>query len=134
MFGLIVRRLVYAVPTLLLISFLSFVIIELPPGDYMTTMQNVLVAQAGMSPGEAREVADRMRRAYGLDQPFLVRYSQWIGAIITRGDFGFSFTFRRPVSEVIWSRFGMTLLVVSVILPQLHGMDGAYAARLRRSA
>jgi len=132
----ILRRLIYAVPTLLFISFISFVVIELPPGDYMTTIQQNLMAQAGLSASEAREVADQMRRIYGLDQPFLVRYINWITAIITRGDFGFSFIFRRPVSEVIWSRLGMTLLValcshlISVVVGVLIGI---YSATHRNS-
>ena len=111
MLSFILKRIGYAVPTLVLISFFSFLIIELPPGDYMTTLQNTLVAQSGMSPGEARALTNRMREEYGLDKPFLVRYGQWVGAIVTRGDFGFSFIFRRPVSEVIWQRLGLTLLV-----------------------
>jgi peptide/nickel transport system permease protein len=131
MTAFILRRLVYALPTLILISFFSFVVINLPPGDYMTTMQATLVSQAGMSPGEARRLVQQMRESYGLDQPFMTRYVQWIGGIVTRGDFGFSFAFRRPVSEVIWSRLGMTLLVallahmLSVIVGVLIGIYSA---------
>ncbi len=131
MIAFILRRLIYAVPTLILISFFSFVVINLPPGDYMTTMQATLVSQAGMSPGEARQLVQQMRSAYGLDQPFMVRYAQWVGAIVSRGDFGFSFTYRRPVSEVIWSRIGMTLLVallahvLSVVVGVLIGIYSA---------
>lgn len=131
MIAFILRRLIYAVPTLILISFFSFVVINLPPGDYMTTMQATLVSQAGMSPGEARQLVQQMRSAYGLDQPFMVRYVQWVGAIVSRGDFGFSFTYRRPVSEVIWSRIGMTLLVallahvLSVVVGVLIGIYSA---------
>lgn len=131
MLSFILRRTAYAVPTLVLISFFSFLVIELPPGDYLSTFQSTLVSQAGMSQGEARRLADQMRTEYGLDQPFLVRYGQWVGAIVTRGDFGFSFTFRRPVSEVIWQRLGMTLLValcahlVSVVVGVLIGIYSA---------
>jgi peptide/nickel transport system permease protein len=131
MTSFILRRLVYALPTLILISFFSFVVINLPPGDYMTTMQATLVSQAGMSPGEARRLVQQMREAYGLDQPFMVRYVQWVGGIVTRGDFGFSFAYRRPVSEVIWARLGMTLLVallahmLSVIVGVLIGIYSA---------
>jgi peptide/nickel transport system permease protein len=131
MTSFILRRLAYALPTLILISFFSFVVINLPPGDYMTTMQATLVSQAGMSPGEARRLVQQMREAYGLDQPFLVRYGQWVGGIVTRGDFGFSFAYRRPVSEVIWARLGMTLLVallahmLSVIVGVLIGIYSA---------
>ncbi|HLS91108.1 MAG TPA: ABC transporter permease [Limnochordia bacterium] len=132
----ILRRLMYAVPTLLLISFIAFVVIELPPGDYMTTIQQNLMAQAGLSVSEAREIADQMRRVYGLDKPFLVRYFNWVSGIITRGDFGFSFIYRRPVSEVIWGRLGMTLLValsshlISVVVGVLIGI---YSATHRNS-
>jgi peptide/nickel transport system permease protein len=114
-----------------LISFFSFVVINLPPGDYMTTMQATLVSQAGMSPGEARRLVQQMREAYGLDQPFMVRYVQWVGGIVTRGDFGFSFAYRRPVAEVIWARLAMTLLVallahmLSVIVGVLIGIYSA---------
>jgi peptide/nickel transport system permease protein len=131
MTSFILRRLVYALPTLILISFFSFVVINLPPGDYMTTMQATLVSQAGMSPGEARRLVQQMREAYGLDQPFMVRYVQWVGGIVTRGDFGFSFAYRRPVSEVIWARLGMTLVVallahmLSVIVGVLIGIYSA---------
>jgi peptide/nickel transport system permease protein len=131
MTSFILRRLVYALPTLILISFFSFVVINLPPGDYMTTMQATLVSQAGMSPGEARRLVQQMREAYGLDQPFMVRYVQWVGGIVTRGDFGFSFAYRRPVAEVIWARLGMTLLVallahmLSVIVGVLIGIYSA---------
>lgn len=132
----ILRRLIYAVPTLLFISFIAFVVIELPPGDYMTTIQQNLMAQAGLSVSEAREIADQMRRVYGLDKPFLVRYFNWVSGIITRGDFGFSFIYRRPVSEVIWGRLGMTLLValsshlISVVVGVLIGI---YSATHRNS-
>ncbi len=114
MLQFILRRLIYAVPTLILISFFSFVVINAPPGDYMTSMQNVLVAQANMTPAEAQEMADRLRKSYGLDQPFMLRYGQWISGIILRGDFGFSFAFRRPVSEVIWQRLVWPALALSV--------------------
>ena len=60
----ILRRLVYAVPTLLLISFISFVVIDLPPGDYMTTIQQNLMAQAGLSTSEAQ--GNRRSNAAGL--------------------------------------------------------------------
>lgn len=131
MLTFILRRLAYALPTLAMISFFSFLIIELPPGDYMTTLQGTLVSQSGMSPGEARRLTNQMREEYGLDQPFLVRYGQWVSAIVTRGDFGFSFIFRRPVSEIIWQRLGLTLLValcahiVSVVIGVLIGIYSA---------
>jgi peptide/nickel transport system permease protein len=131
MFTTILKRVLYAIPTLILISFVSFVIIELPPGDYMTTLQNTMMAQANMSAAAAQEMADQMRRTYGLDQPFLIRYYKWISGIFTRGDFGFSFTYNRPVSEVVWTRLGATLLIalsshiISVLIGVLIGIYSA---------
>lgn len=136
MLSLLAARLIYAIPTLILISFLSFVVIDLPPGDYMTTFQQTLVAQAGMTPADAQALADEMRRIYGLDRPFLQRYGSWIQAIVTKGDFGYSFMYRRPVVEVILPRLGMTLLValaahmVSVIVGVAIGI---YSATNRNS-
>lgn len=127
----LVRRLLSTIPTLLLISFVSFLVISLPPGDYLTTFQQTLVSQAGMSPSEAERLADEMRHRYGLDRPFLVQYVRWLGGILTRGDLGFSFTYRRPVAEVIFPRLGMTLLialsshVISVAVGVLIGIFSA---------
>ena len=131
MTAFILRRLLYVLPTLILISFLSFVVINAPPGDYMTSMIATLTSQAGMSPSEARALVQQQREAYGLDRPFLVRYATWITDIVTKGDFGFSFTYRRPVGEVIWARLGMTLLVallshmLSVVVGVLIGIYSA---------
>lgn len=136
MSAFILRRIMYALPTLVLISFLSFVVINAPPGDYMTSMIGTLTSQAGLTPSEARAVVQQQREAYGLDRPFMVRYWTWITGIVTQGDFGFSFTYRRPVGEVIWARLGMTLLVallshaLSVVVGVLIGI---YSATHRNS-
>ena len=109
----IIRRLLYAVPMLILVSFLSFVIINLPPGDYLTTMRQQLQSQAGLTPEEAREITERMAARYGLDRPFMVQYWEWVKGIVTRGDFGYSFQHNRPVSEVIWQRLAWTLIIAT---------------------
>ena len=114
MLAYLIRRIMYAIPMLVLVSFFSFVVINLPPGDYLTTMQMTLQSQAGMSREDAIAMAERMRSRYGLDKPFIVQYYDWVSGIVLRGDFGYSFQHNRPVSEVIWTRLGWTLLIAAL--------------------
>lgn len=110
----VLRRIVMSVPVLLVISVVVFVVIQLPPGDYMTTIQIQLQSLGGLTEAEAARVAEELRRAYGLDKPLYVQYFVWIKNIITKGDFGFSFQYRKPVAEVIWERLGWTILIASL--------------------
>src|SRR3954465_2869068 len=84
----ILKRLVFAIPTLLAVSIIAFIIIQLPPGDYLTTLMADWASQGGAV--EAGTVA-AMRERYGLDQPIYFQYYKWIAGILTRGDFGISF-------------------------------------------
>lgn len=111
MLSYLIRRAVMSVFLLFAVSFLSFVVITLPPGDYMTALIAELTQRGGMSLGEARVVADQLRKAYGLDRPLLEQYVSWICRIVTAGDFGYSFAFAKPVSEIIWERIGWTLTI-----------------------
>jgi peptide/nickel transport system permease protein len=95
-------------PLLLLVSVLAFVIIQLPPGDYLTTYVASLQA-SGEDVNLAR--VERLRQEYGLDQPLYVQYFKWTGGIL-RGDLGRSFIYNRPVTELIWDRLGWTVLIV----------------------
>ena len=104
----IVRRLFIMIPTLFLISVISFFIIQLPPGDYLTTYIANL-AQTGESVDEARIEALRVR--YGLDKPLHMQYAIWMKNILTRGDFGQSFSLGKPVKELIWERLGLTICI-----------------------
>lgn len=114
MTAFIIRRIILSIPTLILVSFIAFFILTLPPGDYMTTFQNQLTSKAGLSTSEAMELAAQMRKRYGLDKPFIVQYYNWVKNIVLHGDFGYSFFYSRPVGEVIWSRLGYTLLIASL--------------------
>ncbi|MFW6278757.1 MAG: ABC transporter permease, partial [Bacillota bacterium] len=111
MFSYISRRILYSIPLLLIISFVAFTIITLPPGDYLSIFINQITSQTGISQAEAQEMAAQLEEMYGLDQPFFVQYYEWITGIIFQGDFGFSFNYRKPVSEVIWPRLGMTVVI-----------------------
>lgn len=108
MLSYIIRRTLYVIPTLFVISIVSFAIIQLPPGDYLTTY----IAQLEAEGGEISQERIRALEArYGLDQPIYVQYGRWMGGILTRGDFGVSFEWNRPVSALIWNRLGMTLMI-----------------------
>jgi peptide/nickel transport system permease protein len=103
----IARRLLSMVPTLILISIVSFIIIQLPPGDYLTTYAAQLSA---MDTPVSRESLSYLRERYGLDRPVYVQYWIWISGFV-QGDFGESFEFNRPVSALVWERLGLTLAV-----------------------
>lgn len=108
----IIRRLLIMIPTLLAISFVSFVIIQLPPGDYLTT-----VITGAATRGEEIDPAElaRLKAHYGLDQPFIVQYLTWLGGLL-HGDFGYSFEYSRPVRELIWDRIGWSFAISIVSL------------------
>lgn len=108
MLRFILVRAVWMLPFLLAVSFLSFVLIQLPPGDYVTTYIATLAA--------SNEVVDQqtaadLRSRFGLDQSMMVQYGKWITNILLHGDFGLSFEWQQPVSELIWERMALTLVL-----------------------
>ena len=103
----IARRLLYMIPTLLIISVIAFAIIELPPGDYLTAYMANL-AQTGTQASEDAIAA--LKRQYGLDKPVYLRYVHWIWRLL-HGDMGMSFEWNRPVAELIWERLILTFVV-----------------------
>lgn len=92
---------------MIMASVVSFAVITLPPGDYMTSYIMRLKAQ-GQDVGLEEELA--LRRQYGLDQPLPVQYFKWVSRFI-KGDMGRSFEYNRPVVEVLMPRLGMTMIV-----------------------
>jgi peptide/nickel transport system permease protein len=103
----LVRRLITMAVTLAVISVLVFIIIKLPPGDYLTTYIEELKAQ-GESVDQSR--IEFLRKRYGLDQPGYVQYWNWISGLV-RGDLGWSFEYDQPVSQVLGDRLFLTLLL-----------------------
>ena len=133
MLGYIIKRLILMIPTLIGISIISFIIIQLPPGDYLTS---VLAAMADSDVAFTDEQIARMRASYGLDQPMYVQYFKWISGILFRGDFGYSFEWSRPVSELIWERMGATLGISILSLLFVWAVSlpiGIYSAVYRHS-
>lgn len=104
----ILRRLLFMIPIVVLVSIIIFFIIQLPPGDIVSRM----VADMTQN-GEtvtSQQIAE-MRAAYGLDKPMIVQYYEWMKGIITEGDFGYSYAFNRPVLSIIQERLGITIFV-----------------------
>ena len=112
MFHYVFKRIAVMIPTLLVISFIIFVIIQLPPGDYLETYIAELESQ-----GESvdREKIEFLRHQYGLDQPFLVQYYDWASGFF-RGDWGYSFEHDLPVREVVGDRIWLTIIVSMVTI------------------
>ena len=112
MFILIIKRLLWMIPTMVIISFISFSIIQLPPGDYLTSYIAAL-GETGETVDEAQAAALRAR--YNLDQPFMVQYWRWLKGMV-RGDLGMSFEWNRPVTELIGERILLTSIISIVTL------------------
>jgi len=113
MLGFILRRVLWMIPSLVAVSFLAFFLIQLPPGDYVTTYVATLAASNEIVD---QRTAAELRERFGLNQPFLVQYWLWITGIVLRGDFGLSFEWQQPVSGLIWERMGLTLLLTTSTL------------------
>jgi len=107
----IMRRLLMALVVLLGISLVSFVVIQLPPGDFAQVYKQRLINQAGMTPTEAEAAAELYRARYGLDKSIPVQYLNWIKGIITQGSFGFSMAYGRDVGELLAERLPRTILL-----------------------
>jgi len=107
MLAYLARRLILALLTIWAISVLSFVIIQLPPGDYITAYIAQMSASGGFI---SQQEADALRQEYGLDRPLYFQYLRWM-RLVLRGNFGISLEWARPVSEVIGDRLWLTMVV-----------------------
>ncbi|MAE64960.1 MAG: ABC transporter permease [Phycisphaeraceae bacterium] len=107
MVSYLLRRIAIAIVTILAISLISFLIIQLPPGDAVTARIADLAAQGDLV-SEAQ--IESLREYHGLNKPVPVQYLIWMAKLL-RGDLGVSFEFRRPVSELIGERLLMTVIV-----------------------
>ena len=108
----IIGRVLVMIPTLIVISLLIFIIIELPPGDYFESY----VAELRMlgEPADLQEIED-LKARYHFDDPAPIRYLRWVAGMV-QGDFGYSFEYRMPVNEVIGDRLWLTVLVSFVTI------------------
>ncbi|MGY8959144.1 MAG: ABC transporter permease, partial [Alphaproteobacteria bacterium] len=107
MLSYVIRRILMMIPTLIVISALVFIIIQLPPGDYFTTYMNELQSQ-----GEAIDEAKIafIKEQYGFDKSMPEQYFTWVIGML-QGDFGYSFEYSLPVSEVVGDRLLLSFIV-----------------------
>lgn len=108
MLAYIIQRIIRAIPQLVLISILAFIIIQLPPGD-IVTYQIRRLQSSGVEVSEQQ--AQALMKQYGMDRPMYQRYLLWISKIVTKFDFGYSYTFEKPVAQVIMERMGYTFVL-----------------------
>src|SRR5262247_3284616 len=133
MLAYIGRRALLAVFTVWAISMLAFVIIQLPPGDYVSSY---IAQMASMGSVVSDEEAQSLRIQYGLGQPIYVQYLKWM-KLIVQGNFGMSMEWRRPVTEVIGERMALTIVVsvAALLLTWLLALPiGIYSAVRQYSA
>ncbi len=108
MLAYVLRRIMVMIPTLLVISIVAFIIIQLPPGDYLT----IYVAQLREQGDIVDElVINRLQQRYGLGQPLYVQYWKWITGILLRNDWGDSMYYNLPVKAVIGDRILLTFIL-----------------------
>jgi peptide/nickel transport system permease protein len=127
MLAYILRRLVVMIPTLLLVSIITFIIIQLPPGDFFTTLQAEVAETGG---GQNKEVIKKLQEIYGLDEPAHMQYLRWISGWL-RLDFGYSLEWNAPVWDVIASKLAYTIFlgVLSLIFMVIVAIPiGIYSA------
>jgi peptide/nickel transport system permease protein len=116
MFTYLVQRVLIMIPTLLVISIITFIIIQAPPGDYLSNQLAELKAQGDTA---ALEKIEFLRHEYGLDRPLIEQYAVWLGiwpgpngfSGILQGDLGWSFEFQRPVGEVVGDRLLLSFVL-----------------------
>jgi peptide/nickel transport system permease protein len=113
MLAFLARRLLMMILSLLAISALIFLIIQLPPGDYLSTLIAELESQGEQV---AQQKIDFLREQYGLDRPMIEQYGVWVLGLL-QGDLGYSFEYNKPVSEVVGDRLLLTVVLnVATIL------------------
>jgi peptide/nickel transport system permease protein len=107
MFAFVLRRLIYGLLTLLIISMASFVMVEAPPGNALTAEIQRLRAQGGEV---SQDQIQALEVRYGVNDPIHEKYWQWASGFV-RGDFGYSFDRKAPVADLIWGRVGYSVML-----------------------
>jgi peptide/nickel transport system permease protein len=114
MLRFLVLRILQAVPVLLVMSIITFMIIQAPPGDYGDFIRTNMIVQGNASPEVAEAAAQKYREEHGLNDPLPLQYARWIWGIVTEGDFGHSYAYNRPVADILAQRLAPTLAIALV--------------------
>lgn len=129
-----VQRFFFMIVTMLLVSVIIFIVIELPPGDYADRYAYSKLATGGQMVTESDMIA--LRHEFGLDKPPVLRYFRWISDIVLHGDFGDSFLYHVPVSSVIGSRIWLTMAMALTAILLTYALAipiGIFSALYRHS-
>ena len=131
MLTFVLHRLLILVPFLFLVSIISFIVIQLPAGNYVDTYVNVLKMQGGTVSEAQIESIEAM---YGLDRSLPVQYGMWITNIVLRGNFGNSFRYNRPVADILSERVPRTMSIslVAILLTWLTAVPLGILSAVRR--
>ena len=134
MLRFLVVRLLQAIPVLLVMSIITFTIIQAPPGDYGDFIKSNMKTQGNATEAAAQAAADKYRLEHGLNDAMPVQYVRWIWGIVTRGDFGQSYLYNKPVSEVIAARLPKTIMIALTchILASVLGIGFGILAATRQ--
>lgn len=111
MFRFLGIRLLQAVPVLLVMSIVTFIIIQAPPGDYGDFIRTNMIVQGNATQEAAAAAAEKYREEHGLNDPLAIQYVNWIWGIVTRADFGQSYAFNKPVLDILLQRLPPTLAI-----------------------
>jgi peptide/nickel transport system permease protein len=114
MLGFLGVRLLQSVPVLIVMSFITFMIIQAPPGDYGDFIRTNMMVQGSASPEAATAAANQYRETHGLNDPLILQYGYWIWGIVSRGDFGQSYAYNKPVSEILAQRLPPTIAIALI--------------------
>ena len=134
MLRFLLLRVLSAIPVLVILSIVTFAIIQAPPGDYSDYIRSQLINQGGASFEAADLQAKAYAKSHGLDQPIPLQYVNWLWGIVSRGDFGQSFFYNKPVADVVGERLPRTILLALVchILASILGISLGIIAATRQ--
>ena len=127
-------RLLQAIPVLLVMSMITFMIIQAPPGDYGDFIKSNMKTQGNATEEAAQAAADKYRVEHGLNEPLPLQYVNWIWGIVSRGDFGQSYLYNKPVLDVIAARLPKTIMIALTchILASVFGIGFGILAATRQ--
>ena len=133
MIAYVTRRILVAIPTLLVISVVSFVLIQLPPGDFL--QQRIVELEQRYGDVSSLVEVEALREKYGLDKPMWTRYAYWMKGL-AHGDLGESFRYEEDVNKLIWDRLAFTVLIAASSLLFSYAIAipaGVYSATKRNT-
>jgi peptide/nickel transport system permease protein len=127
-------RILQAIPVLAVMSMITFVIIQAPPGDYGDFIRTNMITQGNATLEAANRAAEEYRASHGLNDPLVVQYFRWVWGILSRGDFGQSYFYNKPVADVVAQRLPPTIAIALTchFLASLLGISFGILAATRQ--